>query len=157
MYGDALREFAAASGDGVAQLLARASGLTMGGLLQRLAELGHPSVRMAHVAVFSSLDPEGTRISDLAARAGISRQAMSMLVRDLEASGYVRAAPDPSDRRAIIVELDRRGAEFCRAAVDASAELDAAVEAAIGRAELERVRHALKAVIGANEAPTRSA
>ncbi|GAA1769550.1 winged helix DNA-binding protein [Agromyces humatus] len=148
MYGDALREFAAASGDGVAHLLARASGITMGNALQRLAEMGHSSVRMAHLAVFSSLDPEGTRISDLAARAGISRQAMSMLVRDLEASGYVRSAPDPSDRRAIIVELDRRGAEFCRAAVVASAELDAAVEATVGRTEFEQIRRALQAIIG---------
>ncbi|GAA1800822.1 MarR family winged helix-turn-helix transcriptional regulator [Agromyces neolithicus] len=148
MYGDALREFAAASGDGVAQLLARASGMTMGRLLHRLAEMGHSSVRMAHVAVFSSLDPDGTRISDLAARAGISRQAMSVLVRDLEASGYVRSAPDPSDRRAIIVELDRLGAEFCRAAVVASAELDTDAEATVGGAELEQVRQALKAIIG---------
>lgn len=148
MYGDALREFAAASAGGVAQLLARASAMTMAVLVQRLAELGHSSVRLAHAAVFSGLDPEGTRITDLAARAGISRQAMSMLVRDLEASGYVRSHPDPSDRRAIIVELDRRGAEYCRAAVVASAELDTAVEEAIGRAELERVREALRAVIG---------
>lgn len=148
MHGEALREFAAASGDSATHLLTRASTLMMTALLERLSARGHSPVRLAHLAVFAGLDPEGTRISALAARAGISRQAMSVLVHDLEASGYVRSTPDPSDRRATVVELDARGAEFCRAAVVVSAELDAAVAAAVGGDELARIRTALRTVIG---------
>lgn len=146
MYGDALREFAEASGDDLVHLLATASGSTMRAMFERLIARGHSAVRLAHVAVFAGLDPDGTRITELATRAGISRQAMSVLVRDLEAAGYVTSRPDPSDLRAVIVELDRKGADFCRDAVVVSRELNDAAEATLGAAGLTRMRDGLRAL-----------
>jgi DNA-binding MarR family transcriptional regulator len=147
MYGDALREFAEASADDVVHLLALASRSTMRTMFERLADRGHSAVRLAHVPVFSGLDPEGTRISELAARAGISRQAMSVLVRDLESAGYVTSRPDPTDLRAVIVELDRKGADFCRDAVVVSSELNREAGAALGSADLNRMRDGLRALV----------
>ena len=51
----------------------------------------------------------GTRLSDLAARAQISKQAMMQVVDDLEARGCVRRTPDPSDSRAKVVKLTAKG------------------------------------------------
>ncbi|WP_022886574.1 MarR family winged helix-turn-helix transcriptional regulator [Glaciibacter superstes] len=114
---------------------------------ERLAEQGHNAVHPAHVAVFATLDPDGTRVSTRAGRAGISRQAMSALVRALEASGYVTTETDPADQRATLVRLDRLGAEFCRAAVVASAEFNTEVERKLGKADTDRIRSALRTLI----------
>ncbi|MFF7475732.1 MarR family transcriptional regulator [Streptomyces sp. NPDC008092] len=55
-------------------------------MFERLGERGHPTVGTAHAVVFMNLDPSGTRTVTLAQRAGITRQAMSQLVGDLQAS-----------------------------------------------------------------------
>ena len=114
---DALHEFAAASADDLGILLAVAARSINEEVFHRLAAEGETVVRPAHVPVFAGLHAEGSHITDLAASAGFSRQAMSALVRDMESAGYVRTEPDPADRRAVLVLLTDRGAEFCRAAV----------------------------------------
>ncbi|KRC61333.1 hypothetical protein ASE14_10590 [Agromyces sp. Root81] len=144
MHGDALREFEEASRHDLTHTIGAVSRALTAAIFERLAERGYGSVHQAHVAVFSALDPDGTRVSTLAARAGISRQAMSALVRALVAAGYVTTETDPADQRATIVRLDRRGAEFCRAAVVASAEANAEIERALGAEQTGRLRDILR-------------
>ncbi len=92
----------------------------LGNLLLRSARLfdalaferwsaGHPSIRRAHLQLMPHLDLAGTRITELARRAEISKQAVGQLVTDMEAGGYVERVPDPSDQRAKIVVLTKRG------------------------------------------------
>ncbi len=57
---------------------------------------------------------EGERASDLAPRLGISRPSMSRLVRRLERKGLVRATPDPSDGRAVILASTPAGRQALR-------------------------------------------
>ena len=148
MHGDALREFEEASRHDLTHTIGAVSRALTTAIFERLADRGYGDVHQAHVAVFSALDPDGTRVSTLAARAGISRQAMSALVRTLTTAGYVTAETDPSDQRATIVRLDRRGAEFCRAAVVASAEANAEIERRLGPAETARLREILSVLAG---------
>ena len=71
-------------------------------------ERGQVGLRPKHGAVIANLDTGGTRPSVLAARAGMTKPAMGELVDELEALGYVRREPDPSDRRAkLVVPTDR--------------------------------------------------
>jgi DNA-binding MarR family transcriptional regulator len=72
-------------------------------LLNTLHAAGHDRVRHKHGAVFANLDPDGTRPSTLADRAGMTRGAMGELVDELERLDYVRRIPDPGDRRAKLV------------------------------------------------------
>ncbi|MGH2917284.1 MAG: MarR family transcriptional regulator [Solirubrobacteraceae bacterium] len=51
----------------------------------------------------------GVRVTTLAERAGMSRQAITYLIRELEGKGYLERHPDPSDRRATLVHLTERG------------------------------------------------
>lgn len=144
MHGDALREFAEASRQDFGQIIAAASARLMKSAFERLAEHGHSAVHPAHIAVFTALDPEGTRVSTLASRAEISRQAMSVLVRSLESAGYVTTHTDSADRRATLVRLNRRGAEFCRLAIVVAAEMNAEIERKLGEGEADRIRSALR-------------
>ncbi len=77
-----------------------------------------------HSAVFAQIDPEGSRLTDLARRANMTPQAMGELVDELEALGYVTRQPHPSDRRAKLIVLTATG----RAAIEASTETIAGLE-----------------------------
>ena len=113
-------------------------------LVARLAAHGHPEVRYAHGAVFQYLDDAGTRVSDLAERAHMTKQSMAQLVAHLEAHGYVERVPDPADRRAKLVRATERGSEVFAVARELVAELDARLEARLGRAKLQRLRALLE-------------
>jgi DNA-binding MarR family transcriptional regulator len=86
-----------------------------------LAERGYPDLRPADTALFLAIDRRsGSRVTDLAEDAGVTKQAMMSLVDDLEARGYVRRVSDPSDGRAKLVRLTahgRRATTECRRAV----------------------------------------
>jgi DNA-binding MarR family transcriptional regulator len=68
-----------------------------------------------HSAVFAQIDPDGSRLTELARRANITPQAMGELVDELEELGYITRQPDPTDRRAKLIVLTANG----RAAVEA--------------------------------------
>lgn len=115
--------------------------------LSELAAQGHPAIRVSHVPVFVHIDPEGTAISALAERSGVSRQAMSMTVRDLESLGYVVTAPSTTDRRTTLVSLTERGAQLCDDATRISAELAARWSEELGESALPQLRRHLHAIV----------
>src|SRR5438094_9336389 len=82
-------------------------------LIQNLAERGYTDVRAGHAAVFMHIDRRaGTRLTELARRARMTKQGMMLLVDDLERRGYVRRVPDPEDGRAKVVRLTARGRRY---------------------------------------------
>lgn len=86
-------------------------------LTSRLAAAGYRDLRPADSRVFENLDPDGTRLTELAARAQMTHQSMSELVAGLEVRGYVERQADPSDRRARLVRLTPRGRQMLQAAL----------------------------------------
>jgi DNA-binding MarR family transcriptional regulator len=86
-----------------------------------LEERGYPDVRPGHAVVFLHIDRRsGSRLTDLAERSGVSKQAMMLVIDELEARGYLRRVPDPTDARAKLVRLTTKGracATECRRAV----------------------------------------
>lgn len=65
------------------------------------ARLGAPNLRPAHTTLFPHVDiREGTRLTELARRVGISKQAVGQLVGELVEMGMLERLPDPDDRRA---------------------------------------------------------
>jgi DNA-binding MarR family transcriptional regulator len=76
----------------------------------RIADAGHPDIREGHGCVFGFIDIDrGSRLTDLAANAGLTKQAVGEAVTELERLGYVTRVPDPQDGRAKIIELTDRG------------------------------------------------
>jgi DNA-binding MarR family transcriptional regulator len=55
------------------------------------------------------VDRAGTRLTELARRAGVTKQAMMQMVDDLQATGCLRRTPDPEDARAKVVRLTSKG------------------------------------------------
>jgi hypothetical protein len=63
------------------------------------------------------LDRDGTRLTELAARADMTHQSMGELVDTLESRGYLTRRPDPADGRARLVCLSAKGTRMLRIAV----------------------------------------
>ena len=89
-------------------------------LTASMAERGYDDVRPGHGAVFLHVERRtGTRLGELARRAGVTKQSMMQVVDDLEARGYVSRTADPDDARAKLVTLTAEGrrcaTEFRRA------------------------------------------
>jgi DNA-binding MarR family transcriptional regulator len=107
-------------------LFQRASHVMSVELIARLTAAGFPHLRPAFSRVFENLDPEGTRLIDLAERAQMTHQSMSELVVGLEHRGYVERLPDPTDHRARLVCLTPKGRELLRLAVAEIAQIEQA-------------------------------
>ena len=67
--------------------------------------VGVARIRPAHTSVFPHVDLAGTRLTELARRMGISKQAVGQLVDELEQMGTLERVPDPSDGRAKLIRF----------------------------------------------------
>ncbi len=66
-------------------------------------------VSAAHIHITRHLAREGSRLTDMAERAGMTKQAMGALVDQCEAWGLVTREPDPLDARARRVRFTADG------------------------------------------------
>lgn len=112
----------------------------------RLASRGHDAIRQAHGDVFQFLDPEGTTVSTLAQRAGMTKQAMAELVAYLEQHGYVRRERDPGDRRAKLVLLTSKGRQVMSIVEGLLPEMENRLIAALGRSRWQQLRDDLQTI-----------
>jgi DNA-binding MarR family transcriptional regulator len=115
-------------------------------LYAELTAGGFPEIRPAHSAVFRHITPEGSRLTDLAEQAEMTKQSMAYLVGCLEEHGYVKAYPDPDDGRARRVRLTARGRRLIDALLAASLRLEEEVARRMGRERIESLRENLAAL-----------
>jgi DNA-binding MarR family transcriptional regulator len=86
-------------------------------------------------------------MGQLAARARLSKQTMTTMVRLLEREGLVVRERDPPDGRAFRIHLTDRAREFQPVAERVLGELDGIVTAALGKQATTALERALKGVI----------
>ena len=98
--------------------------------LSNLAARGQISA--AHVHITRHLALEGSRLTDLAAQAGMTKQAMGDLVNQCEAWGLVNRRPDPLDARARQVCFTADGLAWLQAFKDAVAQTEQEFRAEVG-------------------------
>jgi DNA-binding MarR family transcriptional regulator len=112
-------------------------------IAEGLAEAGFDDIRPAHTAVFQHIKAEGSRLSELAERAQITKQSMGYLVDYLEEHGYVERRADPSDRRATLIFLTDHGWAQVREALRIIAEIEQEWSRRLGRQRMEQLRELL--------------
>jgi DNA-binding MarR family transcriptional regulator len=81
-----------------------------------LIEHGFTDYRPTYQPVFQWCKPEGSRLTELAERVGVTKQSMGEIIDVLEQRGYVERVPDPTDGRAILIRRTPRGWEVNRIA-----------------------------------------
>jgi DNA-binding MarR family transcriptional regulator len=138
----------AVSLDNLGFLLAKASQRFNERLVERLAEHGFPEVRGSYGSVLMPLFAQDhLRVGEIAARARLSKQAMTRLVAQCEADRFVQRRRDDADGRAFRVDLTCRGLELRSAAQRVLSELDEEIVAVLGRRDVDALRTALKGVM----------
>jgi DNA-binding MarR family transcriptional regulator len=106
-----------------------------------LAEQGFTDYRLAYQPVFQWCQPEGSRLTELAKRAGTTKQSMAEIIDVLERRGYVERIPDPTDGRAILIRRTPRGWEINRVAREVVEQIQQEWAQALGE---ERFTHLLE-------------
>jgi DNA-binding MarR family transcriptional regulator len=109
-------------------------------VLAALRLAGFDDVTLAQGRVAARIGDGGTRLTDLAQMAQVTKQTAGFLVDRLADAGYVERVPDPTDARARLVRIAARGRVAQECAARAVAEVEAEWEAHLGARDLERLR-----------------
>ena len=106
-------------------------------------------VGAAHIHITRHLSVSGSRLTDLAASAGMTKQAMGDLVNQCEAWGLVTREADPYDRRARRVVFTASGLLWLEAFERAVARAEGEFRDAVGTDVATVVALGLEAYTGA--------
>jgi len=115
-------------------------------VMAALAASGADDITLAQSRLLQRLDPNGIRITELAERAGVTKQTAGALIDQLESAGYVVRTRDPVDARARLVTLSGKGVSLCRAAAAEAAKVEQDWRKHLGTKRYQELRAALVAL-----------
>mgnify|MGYP002377687287 CR=1 FL=1 len=70
---------------------------------------GHDQLTLTHINLTRNLDESGTRLTELARRAAMTKQSMGEIVDQVLRTGLIEKKPDPRDGRAKLVCFTEAG------------------------------------------------
>jgi DNA-binding MarR family transcriptional regulator len=114
-----------------------------------IAARGHVGVRASHQATLARIGSRGARVSDLARAQGVSRQAVSSTVQELEGRGYLERRPDPADRRGVVFVPTGRGTRLAGDRADALQAVEERYRAVLGGPRLARLARTVAGLVAA--------
>lgn len=112
-------------------------------VMEAVQAAGFDDVTVAQARVFARIGPKGSRITELAEQARVTKQTAGFLVDQLEKAGYVRRVPDPDDARARLVQIAPRGQAVVAVARRAEAAVEAEWTRHLGTAATAQLRRSL--------------
>ena len=112
-------------------------------VFEGLAAAGFDDFSPAQARVVARIAPGGSRLTDLAAQAGITKQSAGFLVDQLERAGYVERVPDPADGRARLVRIAERGARSVEVSSRIVADVEAEWTVHLGEGRMTELRRLL--------------
>ena len=115
-------------------------------VFETLAAAGYDDFTPAQARVFQRIGANGTRLTDLAEAAQVTKQTAGFLVDQLERAGYVERVPDPTDARARLVRIAERGRRSQPLAAEVVAQVEAEWAAHLGPRRMAQLRTALTAL-----------
>ncbi|WP_030689858.1 MarR family winged helix-turn-helix transcriptional regulator [Streptomyces globisporus] len=130
------------------QLLAEAKRWFDDALLASMRTAGEQPLAVGQAAVFAALDDEGTTVSELARRMGVTRQTAHQAVHALIGMGLLEQAPDPASARSRLIRPTAEGARVHRRAQDTLAVIEGVLAERIGADAVAALREALTTPMG---------
>ena len=119
-------------------------------LHQKLDAEGFQEISPSHGLVFQYLEEEGSRITTLAAHAGMTKQSMSALVYQLEEFGYLKRKADADDAREVLFILTAKGQGLKTRAQQLNYEFEQKWEEILGKAQYSKFREMITKLVDAN-------
>jgi len=133
----------------LARLLAMAYRQLIDDLHDRLAAAGHADVRPAFGYVLLAVREQPTTGADIALLLGVTKQAASKLIDEMEWGGYVKRQAHGDDGRAKAIAITTRGKTFLALVESIYDELESAWATVTSRKRVEAMRRDLRAIVEA--------
>lgn len=128
-------------------LVDRANRAMQTDMVRRAHADGHAEVKMAHNAVFGTLHAEGARAAEMAVRAGITRQSMGEIVREMVGLDLLEMQSDPADGRAKVVKYSEHGLDVASDGFRYLGQLERRFAEEFGEQEYEIARDVLARLV----------
>ena len=132
------------------ELLLRAARLVNEAAIARVQASGG-RLRVAHTALFPHITADGVRLTDIAERLGVTKQAIGPLVDDLEREGVIERIDDPDDARAKLIRWTNKGRRALLHGLGVLADLEREVSREVGAKRLAELGDTLERLIAAIE------
>lgn len=110
---------------------------------------GFSQVTEVHMALVQNLDLDGSRLTDIAARAGMAKPSMLELVDKAIRLGLVERRPDPDDQRAKMVMFTSTGLRMLTSLRQGVSQADQRIATAMGADFVARMKERLTAYAAA--------
>lgn len=107
--------------------------------------------KLAYMPLIMNIDVDGITNTDLAKRAGITKQGMSQVVQELEEKKYIHIQNNPDDKRSSIIYLTDKGKEFILTCRGRQKELHMDLQKLLGKKKFNLVLDAIFEVIDYQE------
>jgi DNA-binding MarR family transcriptional regulator len=130
------------------RLLFRATHAMNAEMTRRVRARGWTAFKPTFTTLLSHLDTDGTTISELAARIGTSRQAVSQLARAIEEAGLIERMPHPTDGRSVVVCHTAAGRRILLHALDVMSAIEAEYADRAGETEVGELKRLLAHLLG---------
>jgi len=111
-----------------------------------LAAAGFDDFTAAQARIFQRIGPNGTRLTELAQAAQVTKQTAGFLVDQLERASYVERVADPADGRARLVRITPRGAQTIPIGAAEIARIEAEWAEHLGSHRMAELRRTLSAL-----------
>jgi DNA-binding MarR family transcriptional regulator len=144
-----LQRLEAAKAESTIQLLFKAARLLNEKAIGRAGARTKVPLRTAHTTVLPHVGFEGTRLTDLAAKLGVSKQAAGQLVDELVEFGYLERLPDPTDARAKLIRYSKKGKAGILEGLAILKELEGELAEIVGEPTLKTMHEALAKIVSA--------
>lgn len=141
-------EFEEKKRQSVAQLLFKCARIVNERAIERVNQEAGPSppLRASHTALFPHLTSEGVRGADLAKKLGVTKQAISQLVAELEYWGVVEQVEDPKDGRAKLIRFTPKGEQGLLHGLAVLGALETELGDKMGKRRMQELHTALLAL-----------
>ena len=147
------QRFADAKRKSFGQVLLKAARLFNEQALQVLRDrTGLSQIRAVHTTVLPHLELDGIRITDLAQRVGVTKQAVGQIVTELEDLGLLERVADPSDGRAKLVVFTESGKQSLFVGLAALARVEEELAKTLGKRRMRDGATLLSDLLDALEA-----
>lgn len=121
---------------------------------ETLIAAGFDDISHTHLIVFQNFDEEhGSRLTQLAHKSNMTKQAMAYLVNHLKECDYLEDRPDPRDGRARRLYLTARGLALVHLAIETVRAVEADWTELIGEEQMKTLKQILKELVAILEEP----
>jgi DNA-binding MarR family transcriptional regulator len=116
-------------------------------IMTKLQHKGYDNFRLGDLVLIANIDPQGIINNELAKKARITKQAMSKVVKNLEADGYICTCKHANDNRASVISLTDAGKQLIVHAAESFQEIEKEYTKIVGWQDAGILKEILKKLV----------